>query len=146
MQAGARYQNHVTAWLAAKTLYIAAESGEAVDDVLAGNDQGSFAFVQAKRRICLSTREGSDLEGVANQAVRQVAATIEPGKRPMVEVSESRLGPAAAGHIIGFSGDNQNASAERLLKAVGFPSDTGSPIRWTSFCLPRNFPNPRRKA
>lgn len=60
MQGGARYQNQVTAWLAAKMLaerpaapilargaltYIAAESGEAVDDVLAGNNQGSFAFV-----------------------------------------------------------------------------------------------------
>jgi hypothetical protein len=97
MQAGARYQNQVTAWLAAKMLaerpappilsrgaltYIAAESGEAIDDVLAGNDQGSFAFVQAKRRISLSTREGSDLEGVVNQAVRQIAATVEPDTRP----------------------------------------------------------------
>jgi hypothetical protein len=97
MQAGARYQNQVTAWLAAKMLaerpaapilargtltYIAAESGEAVDDVLAGNDQGSFAFVQAKRRISLSSREGSDLEGVVNQSVRQIAATADPGKRP----------------------------------------------------------------
>jgi len=97
MQAGARYQNQVAAWLAVKMLaerpaapilprgaltYIAAESGEAVDDVLAGNDQGSFVFVQAKRRISLSTREGSDLEGVANQAVRQIAASVEPDKRP----------------------------------------------------------------
>jgi hypothetical protein len=97
MQAGARYQNQVTAWLAVKMLaerpaapilargtltYIAAESGEAVDDVLAGNDQGSFAFVQAKRRISLSSREDSDLEGVVNQSVRQIAAAVEPGKRP----------------------------------------------------------------
>jgi hypothetical protein len=97
MQGGARYQNQVTAWLSAKMLaerpaapliprgkltYIASESGEAVDDILAGTDQGSFAFVQAKRKISLSTREGSDLEGVVNQAVRQIAATIEPDKRP----------------------------------------------------------------
>lgn len=97
MQAGARYQNQVTAWLAAKMLaerpaapilargaiaYIAAESGEAVDDILAGNDQGSFVFVQAKRTLSLSTRDGSDLESVVNQAVRQIAATVEPGKRP----------------------------------------------------------------
>jgi hypothetical protein len=97
MQSGARYQNQVTAWLAAKMLaerpaaptfsrgrltYIAAESGEAVDDVLAGNDQGRFAFVQAKRKISLSTRECSDLEGVVNQAVRQIAASVEPDKRP----------------------------------------------------------------
>ncbi len=73
MQGGARYQNQVTAWLAAKMLaerpaalivprgklsYFAAESGEAVDDVMAGTDQGDFAFVQAKRSISLSTREG----------------------------------------------------------------------------------------
>ncbi len=60
MQGGARYQNQVTAWLAVKMLaerpaapiaprgkltYIATESGEAVDDLLAGTDQGSFAFV-----------------------------------------------------------------------------------------------------
>jgi hypothetical protein len=97
MQGGARYQNQVTAWLAVKMLaerpaapivprgklsYLAAESGEAVDDVLAGTDQGDFAFVQAKRRISLSTREGSDLEGVVNQAVRQIAAAVEPDKRP----------------------------------------------------------------
>ncbi len=97
MQGGARYQNQVTAWLAAKMLaerpaapilargaltYIAAESGEAVDDVLAGNDQGSFAFVQAKRKLSLSTRDGSDLESVVNQAVRQIAATVESDKRP----------------------------------------------------------------
>jgi len=97
MQGGARYQNQVTAWLAAKMLaerpaapiiprgkltYLAAESGEAVDDVLAGTDQGNFAFVQAKRRLSLSTREGSDLEGVVNQAVRQIAAAVEPDKRP----------------------------------------------------------------
>jgi hypothetical protein len=97
MQGGARYQNQVTAWMAAKMLaerpaapilargaltYIAAETGEAVDDVLAGNDQGSFAFVQAKRKLSLSTREGSDLESVVNQAVRQIVATEEPSKRP----------------------------------------------------------------
>ena len=97
MQGGARYQNQVTAWLAVKMLaerpaapiaprgkltYIAAESGEALDDVLAGTDLDSFAFVQAKRRISLSAREGSDLEGVVNQAVRQIAATVEPDKRP----------------------------------------------------------------
>ncbi len=97
MQGGARYQNQVTAWLAAKMLaerpaapiiprgkltYLAAESGEAVDDVLAGTDQGNFAFVQAKRRLSLSTREGSDLECVVNQAVRQIAAAVEPDKRP----------------------------------------------------------------
>jgi hypothetical protein len=97
MHGGARYQNQVMAWLAAKMLaerpaapiiprgkltYLAAESGEAVDDVLAGTDQGNFAFVQAKRKISLSTREGSDLEGVVNQSVRQIAATVEPDKRP----------------------------------------------------------------
>jgi hypothetical protein len=97
MQGGARYQNQVTAWLGAKMLavrpaapilaggaltYIAAESGEAIDDVLAGNDQCSFAFVQAKRKLSLSTRDGSDLESVVNQAVRQIAATVEPDKRP----------------------------------------------------------------
>ncbi len=97
MQGGARYQNQVTAWLGAKMLavrpaapilargaltYIAAESGEAIDDVLAGNDQYSFAFVQAKRKLSLSTRDGSDLESVVNQAVRQIAATVEPDKRP----------------------------------------------------------------
>lgn len=97
MQGGARYQNQVTAWLAAKMLaerpaapilgrgtltYIAAESGEAVDDVLAGNDEGSFAFVQAKRKLSLSTRGGSDLESVVNQAVRQIVATAEQDKRP----------------------------------------------------------------
>ena len=75
MQGGARYQNQATAWLAAKMLaerpaapilsrgkltFIAAESGEAVDDALAGNDLGTFAFVQAKRTISLSSREGSD--------------------------------------------------------------------------------------
>jgi hypothetical protein len=97
MQGGAQYQNQVTAWLAAKMLaerpaapilsrgkltFIAAESGEAVDDVLAGNDLGAFAFVQAKRTISLSSREGSDLEGIVNQAVRQIAAAVEPEKRP----------------------------------------------------------------
>jgi hypothetical protein len=97
MQGGARYQNQVAAWLAVKMLaerpaapivprgkltYIATESGEAVDDVLAGTDQGSFAFVQAKRRISLSTRDGSELEGVVNQAVWQIAAEVEQEKRP----------------------------------------------------------------
>jgi hypothetical protein len=97
MQAGAQYQNQVTAWLAAKMLaerpaapiaprgkltYIAAESGEAVDDILAGTDQNGFAFVQAKRKISLSARENYDLEGVVNQAVRQIAATVAPEERP----------------------------------------------------------------
>jgi hypothetical protein len=97
MQGGARYQNQVTAWLSAKMLaerpaaplvprgkltYLAAESGEAVDDALAGTDQGNFAFVQNKRRLSLSTREGSELEGVVNQAVRQITAAVEPEKRP----------------------------------------------------------------
>jgi hypothetical protein len=87
----------MTAWLAAKMLaerpaapilargtltYIAAESGEAIDDVLAGNDQGRFVFIQAKRKLSLSMREGSDLESVVNQTVRQIAATVEPDKRP----------------------------------------------------------------
>ena len=97
MHAGARFQNQVTAWLAAKMLaerpaepiaprgkltYIAAESGEAVDDILAGTDRGAFAFVQTKRKISLSALEDSELEGVVNQAVRQIVATVEPDKRP----------------------------------------------------------------
>jgi hypothetical protein len=65
MQGGARYQNQVTAWLAAKMLaerpaapilsrgkltFIAAESGEAVDDALAGNDLGLLhSFRQSAR-------------------------------------------------------------------------------------------------
>ena len=87
----------MTAWLAAKMLaerpaapiiprgeltYLAAESGEAVDGALAGTGQGNFAFVQVKRTLSLSTRVGSDLEGVVNQAVRQIAAEVEPDKRP----------------------------------------------------------------
>ena len=96
MQGGARYQNQVTAWLAAKMLaerpaapilsrgkltYIAAESGEAVDDVLAGNDLGTFAFVQAKandlaliarglraRRSCESSRQADCRCGRAGEA------------------------------------------------------------------------------
>jgi hypothetical protein len=97
MQGGARYQNQVTAWLAAKMLaerpaapiisrgkltYLAAESGEAVDDVLDGTDQGNFAFVQAKRRLSFSTRDGSE------------------------------LGPSAASYIIRFASDDQNTSAK----------------------------------
>jgi hypothetical protein len=96
MHGGARYQNQATAWLAVKmlaerpaspilprgkTTYLA-ESGEAVDDLLAGTDQGNFVFVQAKRKISLSTREGSDLEGIVNQAVRQISAAVEPVNRP----------------------------------------------------------------
>jgi hypothetical protein len=97
MHAGAQYQNQVTAWLAAKMLaerpadpiapcgkltYLAAESGEAVDDILAGTDSGAYIFVQAKRRISLSSLENSELAGVVNQAVRQMASTAEPGSRP----------------------------------------------------------------
>ena len=66
--------------------YIATESGEAVDDVLAGTDQGSFTFVQARRKLSLSVRDGSDLESVVNQAVWQIVSTVEPYKRPWSRV------------------------------------------------------------
>jgi hypothetical protein len=72
MQGGGRYQNQATAWLAAKMLaerpaapilsrgkltFIAAESGEAVDDALAGNDLGGSGEVTSlhcrRRNSCL---------------------------------------------------------------------------------------------
>jgi hypothetical protein len=65
-----------------KLTYIAAESGEAVDDVLAGTALGLFAFLQVKRKISLSAQENSELAGVIKQAVRQIAAAVEPEKRP----------------------------------------------------------------
>lgn len=129
MQGGARYQNQVTAWLAAKMLaerpaapiiprgkltYLAAESGEAVDDVLAGTDQGNFAFVQAKRKISLSAREGSDLEGVVNQSVRQIAAAVEPDKRPWSRA----LNPNSDRLLLVTSSDSRATIRTRLRNAL----------------------------
>jgi hypothetical protein len=129
MHAGARYQNQVTAWLAAKMLaerpappiasrgkltYIVAESGEAVDDVLAGTDQGDFVFVQAKRRISLSTREDSDLQGVVNQAVRQIASTVEADKRPWSRT----LNPNSDRLLLVTSSDSPATIKAHLRKAL----------------------------
>lgn len=129
MQAGAGYQNQVTAWLTVKMLaerpaaptvrrskltYIATESGEAVDDVLAGTDQGSFVFVQAKRRISLSTRDGSDLEGVVSQAVRQIAAAVEPDKRPWSRA----LNPSSDRLLLVTSSDSPAAIRTHLRNAL----------------------------
>lgn len=129
MQGGAGYQNQISGWLAVKMLaerpaapilprgkltYIAAESGEAVDDVQAGTDQGSFAFLQAKRRISLSTREGTDLEGVVNQAVRQIAAAVEPDKRPWSRT----LNPASDRLLLVTSSDSPATIRTHLRNAL----------------------------
>lgn len=139
MQGGARYQNQVTAWLAAKMLaerpaapilargsltYIAAESGEAVDDVLAGNDQGSFAFVQAKRKLSLSTRDGSDLESVVNQAVRQIASTVEPDKRPWSRA----LNPNADRLLLVASSDSPATIRSHCTRPRSWPGTAASAV------------------
>ncbi len=97
MQAGADYQNRVAAWLATKMLagregrpfapsgtiqIIRSETGESVDDLLVGTELGRFGFIQAKRKLSLSTMDDSELASVFNQAVRQLLHPTEPEKRP----------------------------------------------------------------
>jgi hypothetical protein len=96
-----------------KLNYISAESGEAVDDVLAGTDLGSFAFLQAKRKISLSAREGSDLESVVNQAVRQIAATVEPLMRPW-----SRTLDATTDRLLLVTSSDSPATIKTALRDV----------------------------
>ena len=97
MQGGASYQNQVAAWLATKMLsegspdpvgprgkiiYLASETGEAVDDLLVGTDSDSYGFIQAKRRLSLSSLPNSPLASTINQAVRQIVSPPESGRRP----------------------------------------------------------------
>src|ERR1035437_5032650 len=97
MQGGASYQNQVAAWLATKMLsegspdpigprgkvvYLAAETGAAVDDLLVGTESDSYGFIQAKRRLFLSNLPNSPLTDTINQAVRQLASPPESGRRP----------------------------------------------------------------
>lgn len=97
MQGGASYQNQVGAWLATKMLsegspdpvgprgkitYLAAETGAAVDDLLVGTESDSYGFVQAKRRLFLSSLPNSPLASTINQAVRQFVSPPDSGRRP----------------------------------------------------------------
>jgi hypothetical protein len=92
MQGGARYQ--VTAWLAAKMLaerpatpivprgkltYVAAESGEAVDDALAGNDQGGLPNARFFRHLRLHRRREDEIGELS--AARSLIQIKDAGRR-----------------------------------------------------------------
>lgn len=66
----------------ANIIYVALESGESVDDILAETTLGWHVFVQAKRKLSLSSLEISDLASVVGQILRQINSPIEPEKRP----------------------------------------------------------------
>src|SRR6266702_7198696 len=86
IQGGVNYQNRVAAWVCAHILaekpaapigphtvagYARFETSQPVDDLLVGSVDARHAFVQAKRRLTLSTAEDSELASVIDQFVRQ---------------------------------------------------------------------------
>jgi hypothetical protein len=88
---GINYQDRVAAWCAVYMLAELAavplvsiqpvtlrfETAEPVDDVLVATKDAGRCFVQGKRTIKLSGREGSELASVMDQFVRQHAATLQ---------------------------------------------------------------------
>lgn len=63
--------------------FIRCETQESVDDVLLGSRTQRFSFLQAKRKIQLSSRPESDFGSVIDQAVRQVVESRRnPAARP----------------------------------------------------------------
>jgi hypothetical protein len=128
MQGGASYQNQVAAWLATKMLsegspdpigprgkvvYLAAETGAAVDDLLVGTESDSYGFIQAKRRLFLSNLPNSPLTDTINQAVRQLASPPESGRRPW-----SRALNPALDRVILVTSSTSGAPVTTHLRAV----------------------------
>ena len=126
MQGGADYQNRVAAWIATKMLsegsaepvgprgkvvYLAAETGASIDDLLVGSESGGYAFIQAKRKLFLSERENSDLASTVKQAVRQLTGsddaeekrpwsrTLNPDSDRILLVTSSDSGAPITAHL-----------------------------------------------
>ena len=134
MQGGADYQNRVAAWMATKMLsegsaepigprgkvvYLAAETGASVDDLLVGSESGDYAFIQAKRRLSLSERENSDLASTVKQAVRQLTRLRRCQEKALVPSSQPWLRPDSSGHFLGLW--CAHYCAPREPSCVGFP-------------------------
>jgi hypothetical protein len=118
--AGIRYQSRVAAWLAVHLLgehgveppwelnspflWLSCEAPTAVDDVVAGTEDGGRIFVQAKRTLVLSGRDNSDLASALDQCVRQYLDALGGGEAgPPLDSSRDRLvvaaGPGSSGPI-----------------------------------------------
>jgi hypothetical protein len=108
---GVEYQARVAAWIAVSILTsqrstppwslpadtrleaLWSETGHAVDDLLAATSAGGFVFLQAKRRLDLSSREGSEAAAAFAQIVRQFlqrGTGTAPGQRP-IDLERDRL-------------------------------------------------------
>jgi hypothetical protein len=77
--------------------------------VLKGQGKGrpSLLVAKAKRKLSLSTRERSELDGVVNQAVRQIAAALEPDDHPWSRALILILTPISDGLLMVTSSDSR---------------------------------------
>ncbi len=117
---GTNFQNRVAAWVCTRILaetsaapvgtghpsYIRFETPEPVDDLLVGTVDSRHAFVQAKRRLSLSSAAHSEFAAVLGQFVRQYLSTcggtnarpwsrqLDPGQDRLVIATTSQS-PAA---------------------------------------------------
>jgi hypothetical protein len=110
---GVEYQSKVAAWLAAHVLAeiaaevpwdlrapiqdVACETGSAVDDIGAGTAENGQIFIQAKRRLVLSTSPTSDLASALGQCVRQHLASPLDASRDRLVVA---AGPNSAETVL----------------------------------------------
>jgi len=89
-QSGINFQNRVAAWVAVRILseasgggifglagiptFLRCETEQPVDDLLVGTAASSFAFVNVKHTLSLSSAANSPLATVIDQFVRQILA------------------------------------------------------------------------
>lgn len=97
---GSDFQARVAAWFAVQILAetgaqppfklgsgitlerLRGETGEGVDDLLVETSDAGYTFIQAKRRVDLSTRADSPLAETLHQFVRQLVAERQPPPAP----------------------------------------------------------------
>ncbi|MHB8386397.1 NACHT domain-containing protein [Metallibacterium sp.] len=131
------FQHRVSAWLAVLILaekdavmpwclpagttldWLRCETEQPIDDIMAGTSAGGLIFIQAKKTLNLSTRDGSDLASAVDQCVRQVVSMRNKptGSRPWDRAAD----PARDRFVIATSPESSKAivsDAGRMLDRV----------------------------
>lgn len=119
---GMDFQHSVSAWLAVLMLaekdavipwqlptgttldWLRCETDQPIDDIMAGTSAGGLVFIQAKKTLSLSTREGSAFASAVDQCVRQIISMrgTPTGSRPW----DREADPARDRFVIATSPDS----------------------------------------
>jgi hypothetical protein len=135
-QAGINFQNRVAAWVAVRILcessgagifglagipsLVRCETEQPVDDLLVGTSASSFAFLNVKHSLDLSSAANSTLGTVVHQFVRQILTFRgAQGSRPWERINGSNASRSIAAYFFRSYPNHPSHSAKARTRSFG---------------------------